>query len=211
MNNSTRRTLIVCLLTLAGTVGVAPERALAEETIPTTEARPWPGATVTYFVGAGVNRAVVRKAAASWNRQRLSVRLVAVPSLERAQLHVRRLNSCGSGFDRVAGLFDAPGSGERPIIGLCNPQEVRVATHEFGHALGLGHPTARVTRSIMCSGHVIFHTPRGVVFQRCAGKGISAADRAAIRALYRLPFDPTIEPYDLVPPFDGAPDEGPAD
>ncbi len=112
--------------------------------------RKWNKHTVSYYVGARAKLSVVN-AASRWNASGVRFRFVRTMSRTAADVMVLDtpgvIPTCGSG---VANMSLVNGVMVKVTINLyggsarCSPQSrVFAATHEFGHALGLDHETAR--------------------------------------------------------------------
>lgn len=124
-----RRAALLALLVL---LALAPAAAGYHVNAPA-----WPGHRITYANGYPGNPLVVARAVRAWNRSGAAVRFVRASPGARAQLRILGYRPGCQGF--------AVRSGTRAVVrlsrgGCRGPDEMaRVAAHELGHVLGLGH------------------------------------------------------------------------
>lgn len=102
------------------------------------EGKRWPGATVSVWNATGYS-ANLRDAMWAWNGAEASIRLVAAPARQGADVVVRY------GVTSEQGSAPVGYNGGRSTVilarGLGSAAASALATHELGHVLGLGHET----------------------------------------------------------------------
>jgi hypothetical protein len=130
-----RRHLIVTFVVAAGACGALAPSAGAY----TVVGRAWPGDKITYWVAATDYRASVRTAARNWNRAGVGIVFREAKSRRSADVVVGYWDErCGGAA--YAGFLRRRQSSVVLGTGCSNDGLVTlVATHEFGHVLGLGH------------------------------------------------------------------------
>ena len=103
---------------------------------------PWPGRSITYYVGPGGNARAVNRAARAWNRAKVGVRLRRVPREDAQVLIGFASPSPCSGWATVGRAEDPVG--QVSLDRQCSRSVTfLLAVHEFGHVLGLDHELQR--------------------------------------------------------------------